>query len=84
MNAAMSTRYTKVGTLKCLVETRGIPRDTSPPFSRLPLKSLGEIEANVSLAKIGVRPCETSATAGNNVSYAPGLLRPFLRMPPVL
>ena len=48
------------------------------------LKSLQENQAKVLLAMISVMPRETSAAAGNNASYAPSLLRRFLRVPPVI
>jgi len=48
------------------------------------LKRLRENDVKVLLAQIGVRPRETSATVGNSVSYATGLLRPFFRVTPVI
>ena len=39
---------------------------------------LSENEAKVLLAR-SIKPRQTSATVGNNVSYAPGLLHPFFR-----
>jgi hypothetical protein len=62
----------------------GFRRSHPHLFMAFLLRRWRENEAKVVLAKIGVGPRETSATVGNNVSYTPGLLRPFLRIPPVI